>query len=291
MIGGRKMDDETVLTIEELDELLAKEFNKPDSPEEEQQPDEVEEEESTEEEVEDTDDSEVGEPESTEESADEEHVEEAPKKGKSPEEKKDYAFAKLRKEASEAKKLAEEKAKQAEEYDNLLRVLMTQSGFEDLGSFKKALEKQVSEQERKAKGYTEDEYKKVKSIEQREAELKKREEEMKQKEFNSRAQMFDNTVREVIKEYNLKETDREKVYLELETLGYTADTLLSIPSPRHLIKGIVVDMRGSEPEPVVRKTVDTQRIITPVNKESLATKQDELLAKELKEYERNKYGR
>lgn len=298
MVGGANMEDEKILneqdlTVEELDELLAKEFAKNDDEDEETEQVTADEEEETKDDDDDSEDSNEQSDEHEEpDTVDESEVGDAdvtPKKGKTSEEKKDYAFAKLRKEASEAKRLADEQAKKLEESDSVLRTLMEQSGFSDLGEFKKALQKQVDEKKRKESGYTEQEYERAKAIEQREANLKKREEEIKQLEFNSRAKAFDSTVREVIKEYGMSEPEREKVYAELERLGYTADVLLAMPSPRHLIKGVVIDMKGSD-APVKRKTVDTQRIVTTQDKTSLATQQDELLKKELRDYERRKNG-
>lgn len=287
------MDDEKILTVEELDALLAEEFTKEDSESPEDVVDEVEEEETVEEdeqeevepdepEAEDTDESEVDEEE-------EPKVVET-KKGKTPEEKKDYAFAKIRKEATEAKRLADERAKAVEERDNILRVLMEQSGFSNLEDFKTALNKQVDDKKRAESGYSEDEYKKIKLMEQREAQLKEREEQLKQQEFDIKAKRFDSTVREIIKSQGLGESERLTVYTELENLGYTAEVLLSIPSPQHIIKGIVSEIKGSA-EPVKRKTVDTQRIVTTPDKQSFASKQDEMLKKELKDYENSKYGR
>lgn len=290
------MDDEKVLTIEELDELLSKEFSKPDSEQQEEVVDEEEEEET----VEDSAESEYLDPEDVEdekiEDSDESEVDEEKKedvvetkKGKTTEEKKEFAFAKLRKEATEAKRLADERAKKLEEHDVIIKSLMEQSGFSDLDSFKLALNKQIDEKKQKESGYTDQEYKKIKAIEDREAQLKKREEEIKQQEFDVKARQFDATVREIIKAQGLSEADREQVYTELENLGYTADMLISIPKPQHIIKGVISDFKGSS-EPVKRKTVDTQRIITTVNKQSLQSQQDELLKNELKDYERSKYG-
>ena len=290
------MEDEKILTVEELDELLAKEFAKDDSEDQEDIVDEVEEEESVDEESEQEEvDPESEEEQETEDTEDSEvDDEEEPKvvetkKGKTPEEKKDYAFAKLRKEASEAKKLADERAKQVEEHDNILRTLMEQSGFSDLESFKKALNKQVDEKKRQESGYSEDEYKKIKLMEQREAEIKQREEQLKKQEFDAKARRFDSTVRDIIQSQGMSEADRLTVYTELENLGYTADILLSLPNPQHLIKGVVSEIKGNT-VPVKRKTVDTGRIVTTPNKQSFESQQDELLKKELKDYERSKYG-
>lgn len=292
MVGGVNMEDEKILTVDELDELLAKEFAKDDSDdsEVEVEEEEVEEEESEDETDEQESDDADEEPEPTEESEPDVVPEvEQPKTRRSPEEKKDYAFAKLRKDASEAKRLADERAKQLEEQEELLKSLMEASDFSDLNEFKRALAKQVDEKKREKSGHTEAEYAKIKEMEQREAELKRRENEIKQQEFNARAKAFDSTVREVIKTYGMTENDRQQVYAELEKLGYTADMLLAIPSPQHLIKGVVVDLKG-ETAPAKRKTVDTRSIPTPPSKESVASQQEKLLAKELKEYENRKGG-
>ena len=290
MVGGTKMDDEKILTVDELDELLAKEFAKDDSEEEVVDEEEVEEpvaEDETDEQESDESEEEVeetGEPE-----PDIQPEVEKPKPKRSPEEKKDYAFAELRKKATEAKRLADEQAKKIEEQEELLKSLMEASDFTDIDEFKKALNKQVDEKRRAKSGYTEAEYAKIKSIESQEAELKRREEAIRQQEFNARAKSFDTTVRELIHSHGLGEKDREQVYNELEKAGYTADVLLALPNPRHLINGVIGEIKGDS-TPVKRKTVDTRPIPTPPSKESLQAKQDKLLASELRDYERRKFG-
>lgn len=282
--------EDNVLTVEELDRLLAEEFlaepveKLTEATTEEPEEDETDE---IEEEVdEDTDEA--------EDEEDEKEVEEPQEKPnkRTPDEKKEYAFAKLRKEATEAKKFAEEAERKSRDYDTVLKSLMKEAGYSDFEEFKRDVEAQVSERERTKLGYTPEEYGKIKSLEQREKELNEKEEKIRQQDFASKAKRFDETVRSYSEKYGLGEKGVAGVYKELQDSGYTPEMLLSMPNPELLIKGTMADFISQNPsaQSTNKKSVDTKKLHTKIT-DTGSDDLEKLLKKELREYELRKFGR
>jgi hypothetical protein len=267
-------------SVEELDSYLEENF-KVDGVEidEESDPMKVETEDTIEDlEVEEDDDAELVSEDDEETEEDEEGVEEeAPKPAKrSKEEKRDYAFSKLRKEASDAKKAAEE-------YNHLVTRLMKEAGYSDYSEFKNAVDQQLSEKEMKAKGYTKEQYSEIENLRRQNKELNDALEQRSNREKYERARSFDSTVSRYADEYKMSAKD---IYENLEKLGYTADMLLAQPNPEILIKGLLVDKAKPAPKPA-KKSVDTEKLSAGATK-TTGVDLDELIKKDLAEYKSRK---
>lgn len=213
-----------------------------------------------------------------EETEDEEESdeEEPPKKKPSKEEKRDYAFGKLRKEKDEAKKALEER-------DTLINRIMQEAGYNDYAQFKEALDKQFSEKEMKTKGYTKEQYNEVEELRKRTKELEEQLEQTSKQQMATKAQSFDNMVKSYASQYK---TTAKDIYESLDSSGFTAELLLNLPNPEVLIRGVLADKVKPVEKPA-KKAVDTEKLPSgSKNKQEFNI--DELINDELAEYKKRK---
>lgn len=200
------------------------------------------------------------------------------------EEKKDYAFAQLRKEKSEAKRELDELSKNYKEQQEVLNRLMKEAGYENYKEFKEAIEEQLSLKEMKEKGYSKETYAELKKLQEENARIKQELDATRQHGYNEKVVQFDQLVKEYAKKTN---TTSVYIYDELEKLGYTVDTLVAQPKPEVLIKGIVADKLTASVNKV-KKTVDTDKPQSGGDKSSDEIDFDELIKKEMAEYKARK---
>lgn len=277
------MSEKEFTSVDELDEFLQKEF-KIEGVEDtdglnievEETIEEIEAEAEEDEEISETDD----ESEELEVSDDdEEEVEEveAPKPAKrSKDDKRDYAFSKLRKEAADAKKALED-------YNALVSRLMREAGYSDYNEFKKAVDHQLSEKEMKEKGYTKEQYNELEMLRRKNKELEESLSQTANRERYDRARSFDATVNKYAQEYRVS---AKEIYDTLEKTGYNVETLLAQPNPEILIKGVLADKARPAAKPA-KKSVDTEKLSAGDAKSS-EIDIDELIKKELAEYKSRK---
>ncbi len=198
--------------------------------------------------------------------------EETPPKKPTKEEKRDYTFGKLRKEAAEAKKAFEEQ-------NALIQRLMREAGYDDYNQFKEALDSQLSEKEMKAKGYTKEQYNEVENLRQRTKELEAQLDMTAKREMATKASAFN----EVVKSYaTMYKVTSKEVYELLDDSGFTVEQLLSLPKPEVLIRGVLAD-KAKPAEKPAKKAVDTEKLPSggkPKGEFSI----EDLLKAELDEY-------
>lgn len=185
------------------------------------------------------------------EEVDEEEVEDEPAQKTKPskEEKRDYAFSKLRKEATDAKRAYEER-------DALVQRLMKEAGYSDYSKFKEALDKQFSDKEMKDKGYTKEQYSEVEQLKQRTKELEEQLDMTTKRELATKAQNFDSMVKSYASQFKVNPNE---IYNTLDASGYTAELLLNLPNPEVLIRGVLADKVKPVEKPL-KKAVDTEKL-------------------------------
>lgn len=288
-------------SIEDIDRFLEEEFAKEESElqgevEEKIEEEELESEEEVEseddgasedetEEVEEDDEEETEEEESEGDETEDEDPEEdlEPPKKPSKEEKTNNAFAKLRVEAKENKQ-------KADEYDAVIRKLMKEAGYTNFSDFKKAVEEQLDEKERKDAGYTKEEYDRKKQLDEEARKIKAREDALLNQERTNRSKKFNDAVVEFANQYKMGEDGVARIYNRLEELNYTVDLLISQPDPHIVIKGAMAEeverqaLESYKERNLKRKKVDKGKITTRQKEDSLQEQQDKLLEQELKAY-------
>lgn len=152
----------------------------------------------------------------------------------SADDKKEFAFSKIRKENSDLKNQLNQKNEESE----FLSRMAAQYGYTDVKKFQSDYEKARIEQEAKNKGLDPVLYAQLQESNRRIAEL-----ESKQKEVDlvNKANNFKVAVDKAVTDYNLGENGRNEIFNKLEEAGFSVDTLLEIPNPEILIKGILSD--------------------------------------------------
>ena len=146
--------------------------------------------------------------------------------------KKEFAFAKVRKENSDLKN----EIKGLQEYENFLKELASNYGYEDIDEFAKVYKEARITQEAKEKGYDPVLYKQLQDSYRRIEQLEKENREAK---LNEKAVGFRNAVDKAINEYNLGEDGKKEIFDRLEEAGFTVDELLSLSNPEIVIKVIL----------------------------------------------------
>lgn len=280
-------------SIEELDKAL---FDNPtkeikDIPETTEEP--KEEEAKPEDETEETEESEeeATEEEDEEEEEEEPQPKETPKPKKpSPDEKRNYAFGKIRKELTEKEKALADR-------EETLNLLLKESGFNNYDEFRDALKAKVAQDEKAKMGYTDEQFAEVQRLRERNKQLEEFEKQVSKTETANRAKQFDGEVRSFAEKYHLGDKGVAQIYDELQKSGYTVQTLLSLPNPQVLIKGIMADqienlaVATHITKKATRKAVDGERLIaTPNADDNLKAQQDKMLKDDLADY-RKRFGR
>ena len=152
----------------------------------------------------------------------------------SADDKKDFAFGKMRKENSDLKNQLDERNEQVE----FLSKLAAQYGYTDIKKFQEDFEKARVKQEAEAKGLDPVLYAQLQASNKRIEELEKKQRDT---DLVNKVKDFREAVDKAVADYNLGEEGRNEIFNKLEEAGYSVETLLSIPNPEILIKGILSD--------------------------------------------------
>jgi len=152
----------------------------------------------------------------------------------SADDKKEFAFSKMRKENTDLKNQLNEKNAETE----FLNKLAAQYGYTDVKKFQADYEKARIQQEAKDKGLDPVLYSQLQESNKRIAELENKQ---KEAELVNKANIFKNAVDKAVVDYNLGEDGRNEIFNKLEEAGFSVDTLLTIPNPEILIKGVLSD--------------------------------------------------
>lgn len=203
------------------------------------------------------------------------------------EDKKEFAFSKIRKENSDLKALN----KTLSTRDEALKRIASNYGYDDVDKFLEAYENARVVQEAKDKGYDPVLYKKLQDTNKR---LEQLEKERQENNLMSRANAFKNAVDKAISEYNLDEEEgRNEIFSRLEEYGYTVDSILSLPNPEILIKGVLSDKIAEiSKQKQIEKMEDLDNLSDERHDGNSTTKTmslDDLIAQDMKEYKANNF--
>lgn len=273
-------------TVEDIDAMLDNQFNITD----EEPGVDVEE---TDGNVEDQE-SEIGENQETEndeETKDDDNVEknktdDDSDKKPSADDKKDFAFSKMRKENSDLKNQLNEKNAETE----FLNRLAAQYGYTDVKKFQADYEKARVQQEAKDKGLDPVLYSQLQESNKRIAELEKKQSET---ELINKANNFRNAVDKAVADYNLGDDGRNEIFNKLEEAGFSVDTLLTIPNPEILIKGVLSDKIAEFSK---QKQIDKLEKLDNLSDDKhngdvpdASVTLDDIIAKEMKQYKADNF--
>lgn len=204
----------------------------------------------------------------------------------SADDKKEFAFSKIRKENSDLKNQLNEKNEETE----FLNRLAAQYGYTDVKKFQADYEKARVQQEAKDKGLDPVLYTQLQESNKRIAELEKKQNET---ELMNKANNFKNAVDKAVADYNLGEDGRNEIFNKLEEAGFSVDTLLTIPNPEILIKGVLSDKivefskqkQIDKLEKLDNLSDDKHNGDVPDGNVSL----DDIIAKEMKQYKADNF--
>ena len=290
--------NEELKSVDDIDEMLLKDFNIDDSVEE--QP--IEDDNSNENndnnvsnENNNIDDSQQGNDENgnedvsdqSNESQDDNNSNNVSDNKHNTENKKEFAFSKIRKENSDLKALN----KTLSTRDEALKKIASNYGYDDVDKFLEAYENARVVQEAKDKGYDPVLYKQLQDTNKR---LEQLEKERQENNLMSRANAFKNAVDKAISEYNLDEEEgRNEIFSRLEEYGYTVDSILSLPNPEILIKGVLSDKIAEiSKQKQIEKMEDLDNLSDEKHDGNSTTKTislDDLIAQDIKEYKANNF--
>ena len=200
--------------------------------------------------------------------------------------KKEYSFAQLRKENAEVKA----KLKAATANEEALKRIASQYGYDNAEDFVKAYDEARMAQEAKQKGIDPVIYKQLQDSNKRIAEL---EAESRNAKLMEKANEFKIAVESAVKNYNLGENGRNEIFTKLEEAGYTVDTILSLPNPEIVIKGVLSDKIAEiSKQKQIDKLQDLDNIADDKLNDGSSTKSfniDDFIEQDLKEYKANNY--
>lgn len=204
----------------------------------------------------------------------------------SADDKKEFAFSKMRKENSDLKNQLNEKNAESE----FLSKLAAQYGYTDVKKFQADYEKARVQQEAKDKGLDPVLYAQLQESNKRIAELEKKQNET---ELMNKANNFKIAVDKAVADYNLGEDGRNEIFNKLEEAGFSVDTLLSIPNPEILIKGILSDKIA---EVSRQKQIDKLETLDNLSDDKHNGSEtsgditlDDIIAKEMKQYKADNF--
>lgn len=144
-----------------------------------------------------------------------------------PEEKRNYAFEKLRKENKERKVKEEELDRIAKSY-----------GYRDNDEMIAALKEDALKKEASKKGVDPELYKKVHDTEK---ELERMRTEREQEQRAMKVTNFVAKLDDFVIKNGLSESDKEELLIAMESDGYTIDDVVNIKNPVNLFRGYSVD--------------------------------------------------
>lgn len=204
----------------------------------------------------------------------------------SADDKKDFAFGKLRKENSDLKNQLNEKNQESE----FLNKLAANYGYTDVKKFQADYEKARVQQEAKDKGLDPVLYSQLQESNKRIAELENKQ---KEAELVEKANNFRNAVDKAVVDYKLGEGGRNEIFNKLEEAGFSVDTLLTIPNPEILIKGVLSDKIAELSKQTQIDKLETLDNLSDdkhngnVSNDSVSL--DDIIAKEMKQYKADNY--
>lgn len=204
----------------------------------------------------------------------------------SADDKKEFAFSKMRKENSDLKNQLNEKNAESE----FLSKLAAQYGYTDVKKFQADYEKARVQQEAKDKGLDPVLYSQLQESNKRIAELEKKQSET---ELMNKAANFKNAVDKAVADYNLGEDGRNEIFNKLEEAGFSVDTLLTIPNPEILIKGVLSDKIAEFSK---QKQIDKLETLDNLSDDKHNGSEtsgditlDDIIAKEMKQYKADNF--
>lgn len=204
----------------------------------------------------------------------------------SADDKKEFAFSKMRKENSDLKNQLNEKNAESE----FLSKLAAQYGYTDVKKFQADYEKARVQQEAKDKGLDPVLYSQLQESNKRIAELEKKQSET---ELMNKAANFKNAVDKAVADYNLGEDGRNEIFNKLEEAGFSVDTLLTIPNPEILIKGVLSDKIAEFSR---QKQIDKLETLDNLSDDKHNGSEtsgditlDDIIAKEMKQYKADNF--
>lgn len=202
------------------------------------------------------------------------------------EDKRDYSFAQLRKDNAELKA----REKELSGNDEFLRAIATQYGYDDVEDFKKAYEDARIQKEAKEKGYDPVLYKQLQDSNRRIEQLEKQNSQAKLMES---ANKFKNSMDKVMSDYNLGENSRDEIFTKLEESGYTVDMLLSLPNPEVVIKGVLSDKIAEFARQKEISKLETLDSLSDEKHDGVASNKsmslDDIIKQEMQEYAKDNY--
>lgn len=203
------------------------------------------------------------------------------------EDKKEFAFSKIRKENSDLKAIN----KTLTSRDEALKKIASNYGYDDVDKFLEAYENARVVQEAKDKGYDPVLYKQLQDTNKR---LEQLEKERQENNLMSRATAFKNAVDKAISDYNLDEEEgRNEIFSRLEEYGYTVDSILGLPNPEVLIKGVLSDkIAERSKQKQIEKMEDLDSLSDERHDGNSTTgtiSLDDLIAQDMKEYKANNF--
>lgn len=202
------------------------------------------------------------------------------------EDKKEYAFSKIRKENSDLKNQLNQKNEESE----FLSRLAAQYGYTDVKKFQEDYEKARVEKEAKDKGLDPVLYAQLQESNKRIAELENKQ---KEAELVTKANDFRKAVDKAVADYNLGEDGRNEIFNKLEEAGFSVETLLEIPNPEILIKGVLSDKIAEASKQKQIDKLETLDSLSDNKHDGTASDDsvslDDIIAKEMKQYKADNF--
>ena len=200
--------------------------------------------------------------------------------------KKEFAFSKMRKENSDLKNQLNEKNAESE----FLSKLAAQYGYTDVKKFQADYEKARIQKEAKDKGLDPVLYAQLQESNKRIAELENKQ---KETELMNKANNLKNAIDKAVAEYNLGENGRNEIFNKLEEAGFSVDTVLTIPNPEILIKGVLSDKIAEFSKQKQIDKLETLDNLSDDKHSSLESSDnislDDIIAKEMKQYKADNF--
>lgn len=200
--------------------------------------------------------------------------------------KKEFAFSKMRKENSDLKNQLNEKNAESE----FLSKLAAQYGYTDVKKFQADYEKARIQKEAKDKGLDPVLYAQLQESNKRIAELENKQ---KETELMNRANNLKNAIDKAVADYNLGENGRNEIFNKLEEAGFSVDTILTIPNPEILIKGVLSDKIAEFSKQKQIDKLETLDNLSDDKHSSLESSDsislDDIIAKEMKQYKADNF--
>lgn len=199
---------------------------------------------------------------------------------------KEYAFAQLRKENADLKS----KYKTSSQSEAMLKNIAAQYGYNDVDKFIKDYNDASVIKEAKEKGYDPVLYKDLQESKKR---IEQLESENRQSKLMEKAGKFKDAVESAVVTYNLGENGRNEIFTKLEEAGFNVDTILSLPNPEIVIKGVLSDKIAEvSKQKQIDKLETLDNLVDERHDGSSSTKTlsvDDLIAQEMKEYKKANY--